>query len=265
MNAVYIVGTPIGNLKDITLRALETLRAADWIACEDTRVTKVLLDAYEIKKPLTAYHKFNEAEAAERIYALYSEGKTVAVVTDAGMPGISDPGAVLVRYLRKKGVKVESVPGATAVATAVAIAGLERPGFAFVGFLPEKKKDCDKLLLSLKDCPLPLVFYVPPHDLKSVYGKLLTAYGDRPITVVKELTKIFETVGKGTLAAPPEMVEKGEFVLIVEAGKKKNDISPEARLAELIAEGFEKKAAVKAVAEEYGLPKNEVYRFVFND
>ena len=186
---LYLVGTPIGNLGDITFRAVETLKSVDFIACEDTRHTLKLLNFYEIKKPLISYYKQKENEGSEHLIELLSQGKNVALVSDAGMPCISDPGSVVARKARERGYAVTTVPGPTAVTSAAALCGLES-GFAFIGFLPEKNKDAESLLSSYVSCPIPLVFYVAPHDLERTLSKLHAVLGSRKYHAVKELTKM---------------------------------------------------------------------------
>jgi len=257
----YLVGTPIGNLKDITLRALETLKSVDAIACEDTRKTAVLLQAYEIKKPLMRYDTHKEREGSAEIIRLLDEGKSVALVTDAGMPGISDPGAILVRELRAGGYKIESVPGPTAVTTAVSLAGLEENGFVFIGFLPEKRREKDTVLDALKNLPLPLVFYCAPHDLDDTLAYLFEKLGARKVKAVKELTKLFETVYEGNLGNIDIENKKGEFVLIIDGAKEAitETADIEGMLKDLTAGGMSKSEAVKYVSKATKISKNEVY------
>lgn len=257
---LYVVGTPIGNLSDITLRALDTLKAVDLIACEDTRHTRILLDRYQIKKPLVSYYKQKEREGTERIVEELESGKNVALVTDAGTPCISDPGAILVAKCIELGLSVESVPGPSAVATAMSVAGIYSPRFAFIGFLPEKTSDKNELMDEVKSYNIPTVYYCAPHDLERVIAYLYEKLGDRPLTVVKELTKLHETVYKGTLSNIEITNDKGEFVLIVEPVEvEKDDIDLEAELKKLMDEGLSKSEATKRVSKEYNIPKNEVY------
>ena len=230
------------------------------IACEDTRHTRILLDRYEIKKPLVSYYKQKEREGTEKIVEELERGVNVALVTDAGTPCISDPGAILVAKCIELGIEVQSVPGPSAVATAMSVAGVYSPRFAFIGFLPEKKGDKDKLIDEIKGYDLPLVFYCAPHDLDRVIGYLYEKMGDRPLTVVKELTKLHETVYKGRLGNIEILNDKGEFVLIVEPlQKEEKDIDVEGELRALIEGGTSKKEAVKMVSIKYNLPKNDVY------
>ena len=261
---LYIVGTPIGNLKDITLRALETLKAVDMIACEDTRHTLGLLTHYEIKKPLVSYYKPKEREGAERILAALSEGNDVALVTDAGMPCISDPGSLLVKEARELGFQVVSVPGPTAVTTAVALSGITEPVFVFIGFLPPRKKERKELLSRYSKLKASLVFYCSPHDLKDELKEFSEAFGARKVSVIRELTKLYESVEEGVLGEYEAEEPRGEYVVIVHAPEFEEKEMPtgsiEDQVNALIAEGLSKKDAIKQVAKLNGLPKDEVYK-----
>ncbi len=261
---LYIVGTPIGNLKDITLRALETLKAVDMIACEDTRHTLGLLTHYEIKKPLVSYYKPKEREGAERILAALSEGNDVALVTDAGMPCISDPGSLLVKEARELGFQVVSVPGPTAVTTAVALSGITEPVFVFIGFLPSRKKERKELLSRYSKLKASLVFYCSPHDLKDELKEFSEAFGARKVSVIRELTKLYESVEEGVLGEYEAEEPRGEYVVIVHAPEFEEKEMPtgsiEDQVNALIAEGLSKKDAIKQVAKLNGLPKDEVYK-----
>ena len=261
--ALYIVGTPIGNLKDVTERAKQTLESVDFIACEDTRRTAILLNALGIKKPLISYYKQKEKEGAEKIVSLLKEGKNVALVSDAGMPVISDPGATLVKAARDAGLPIETVPGPTAVTTAAALAGID-DGFVFLGFLPEKKADKDRRLSSFLHCPLPLVFYAGPHDVKSILDYLLKTLGDRKVYLARELTKLHETLTETTLAQGYDEDPRGEFVIIVNGAKEEASpylaLSPEEHLKAYLDAGMDKKSAIKKVASERNVPKDEIYK-----
>lgn len=261
---LYIVGTPIGNLQDITLRALETLKSADVIACEDTRHTLGLLTHYGIKKPLISYYKPKEREGAEKIIANLSAGKSVALVTDAGMPCISDPGSILVKEARECGYEVVSVPGPTAVATAMALSGILEPVFVFIGFMPSKKKERNSLLSQFVKLKASLVFYCSPHDLKDDLKCFYETFGARRVSVIRELTKMFESVEEGVLGEFDVEEARGEYVVIVHApenaGEEKPDGSIEEQVNALMAEGVSKKDAIKQVAKLNGLPKDEVYK-----
>ena len=260
---LYLVGTPIGNLGDITYRAVETLKNVDVIACEDTRHTLKLLTYLSIKKPLVSYYKQKEKEGSNVLCRMLEEGKNVALVTDAGMPCISDPGAQLVSDARNAGFSVTVVPGPTAVTSAVALCGLTT-GFTFVGFLPEKKKDFKEVLSPFLKSSLPLVFYAAPHDLSRTIEGLYDVFGERRFFAVKELTKIHENVTEGVLGQTEFSDPKGEYVLVVMPcnEEKKHLTEDEIKdvLSERILSGVDKKTAVKAVSEEFGLSKNIVYK-----
>ncbi len=257
---LYLVGTPIGNLKDITYRAVETLQNVDIIASEDTRHTRVLLDHYGIKKRLISYHMHKEREGTEEIIDILMQDKSVALVSDAGMPCISDPGAILVAEIHKMGLDVKVVPGATAVTSAMALTGSSFGGFAFLGFMPEKLKDKKAMIANVKDVELSLVFYVAPHDLEKTIAFLLQELGDRKVWAVKEITKVFETVYFGSLSNINVANTKGEFVLIVDgASKQVEEVDLALELSKLLQNGVSKSQAVKEVAKKYGIAKNKVY------
>ncbi len=265
MAKLYIVGTPIGNLGDITFRAVETLRAADIVACEDTRHSKPLLDRFGVMARTVAYHKFNEAECAVKLVDFVKSGKNVALITDAGMPSVSDPGAEVVALCRKEGVEVESVPGPSAVATAVALSGVKSTGFVFLGFLPEKASARKEYVKRADAAELPMVIYVAPHDVRKVAEWLLGELGDRKVYVVRELTKLHESVTETTLA-DFDCEERGEIVMIVEGRPAVNgllELTPEEHLKFYIESGMDKKEAVKKVAAERGVPKNDIYKLSF--
>lgn len=260
---LYLVGTPIGNLKDITLRALETLKAVDIIACEDTRHSLTLLGAYDIKKPLVSYYKHKEREGSAALIAELSAGKDVALITDAGMPSVSDPGAILVEEARAAGFEVTVIPGASAVVTAVALSGIRADGFTFLGFLPEKTKDKKQFIAPHAASPLPLVFYCSPHNVVADAAFLYGELGDRKAYVVKELTKLFESVIVTSLAAFEIPEPRGEYVLIVEGATGDSplmELSVEEHIKHYMQSGLPKKEAVKRVAAERGLNKNDVYQ-----
>lgn len=263
MAKLYIVGTPIGNLKDITFRAVETLSNVDFIACEDTRHTLKLLNHLKIKKPLFSYHQHNENEAAQKICSFIGEGKNVALVTDAGMPSVSDPGAIVVNLCRENGFEVECIAGVSALTSAVALSGINAAGFAFLGFMPSKYSDKVRFLSKYKNFDLPLVFYIAPHDLVNDSKILLEVLGDRRIWLVKEITKIHEGVTVTNLSYLSDYEPKGEYVLIVDGAKENNDfleMTIEEHLCFLISGGMDKKDAVKEVAAKRRLTKNEVYQ-----
>ena len=266
MAKLYIVGTPIGNLADVTLRALDTLKSVDVIACEDTRHSLPFLQKYDIKATLVAYHKFNEAECSERLISMIEEGKNVAIITDAGMPSISDPGAELIAKCHDKGVDIETVPGPTAFATAIAYSGIKASGFTFLGFLPEKNTDKVSILPKASLSGLPIILYVAPHDLIKTAKALLDVLGDRTVYVARELTKIHESLTKTTLSNF-ECEERGEIVMIIEGATSQNplnDLSIADHIKHYIDLGIDKKDAVKKVSQDRGVPKNEVYQQALN-
>ena len=275
---LYLVPTPIGNLKDITLRALETLKDVDIIAAEDTRQTLKLLNHFEIKKTLISYHKFNEQNKSDKIIDLLMEGKNVALVSDAGTPGISDPGSVIVEKCIEKMIDFEVLPGATAITTALVYSGLDTTKFLFRGFLPRENKERKMITDELMQSQETLIFYEAPHRLIDTLTFLLDIFGDRKIAVCRELTKLYEEIYRGTLQqAILYFIEKkprGEFVLVLE-GKKLEDIkeekieawinlSIEEHILKYINDGINKKEAIKLVAKERELPKSEVYKFSTN-
>lgn len=264
---LYIVGTPIGNLGDITLRALDTLKGCDLIACEDTRHSGVLLTKYEIKKPTMRCDAHKEAESAEKIISLLKEGKNIALITDAGMPCISDPGALLVNLVRESGVTITVVPGASAVISAMALSGITKRGFCFLGFLPEKKKDRDELLNPYLNIDIQLIFYVSPHDICTQLDYLYSVFGNRRIYLIKEITKLFENVQIGVLGEIKVDNPRGEFVLIIEGQTQTSkflNLSVEEHCLALIESGLSKKDAIKQTARERGVSKDEVYKIAMN-
>lgn len=260
---VYFVATPIGNLKDISLRALEVLREADVIFCEDTRHSIKLLNAYEIKKPLRACHKFNEREAAEKIAEVSREGKTVAVISDAGMPVISDPGNIVCEVLREAGESFTVIPGANAALSALVLSAMPAGRFAFIGFLPEKSGEKKKLLESYKHLDMTLLFHVAPQDLDRDISAISEVFGDRKACAVREITKLHEEVIPFNLAEGLAGEKRGEYVLVVEGAKYSNeliDLTVEEHLRKYISEGMDKKDAVKKVAKDRGVSKSEIYK-----
>jgi len=222
---LYLVATPIGNLGDITLRALETLKQVDLVASEDTRHTGLLLKHFEISKPQMAFHEHNERQAAPRIIQLLEEGKSVALVTSAGTPGVSDPGFVLVRDAIQAGIEITAVPGATAFVMALVLSGLPVHSFTFRGFPPNKPGKRRHFLEADKDSPYTLIYYESPFRLCKLLEDALEVFGDRPAAIAKELTKIYESVRRGTLSellANLEENPKGEYVVLVAGEKREN-------------------------------------------
>lgn len=265
---IYFVATPIGNLNDISLRALETLKNVQVIACEDTRTSKVLLDKFEIKnKLLISYHKFNEQESSQNIIKLASEGKDIAIISDAGMPGISDPGNILAKKLVEAKIDFTVIPGASALTTALVLSGFDSRNFFFAGFLPEKRVEKDKLLSQISTLSSTLIFYVSSHNIKKDIQYLFEQLGNRKACLVKELTKVFETKYYFSLLSLPEIDERGEFVLVVEGNNESLDFDSmtiQEHVLFYINLGFSKNDAIKKVAKERGKSKNEIYMQVLN-
>lgn len=262
---VYFVATPIGNLKDISLRALETLKAADVIFCEDTRHTIKLLNAYEIKKPLYSCHKFNEKEAAERILEASREGKTVAVVSDAGTPVVSDPGNVVCKRLKEAGEAYTLIPGACAFVAALVLSALDSAKFAFLGFLPEKSSEKKAFLEKYKDLDLTMAFHSAPQDVDKDVKSLFEVFGDRKAVAVREITKLHEESVEFCLSEGLAGEKRGEYVLIVEgAGEKENPLcalSEKEHILHYMRAGLEKKEALKKAAKDRGVSKSDLYPF----
>lgn len=275
---IYFVPTPIGNLKDITLRALEVLNYVDFIACEDTRQSLKLLNHFEIKKPLISYHKFNENNKSQEIINRILQGENLAVITDAGTPGVSDPGFILVKECLNNNVPFEVLPGATAITTALLYSGLSMVSFTFIGFLPRERKERTSKLNSLESREETLIFYEAPHRIKETLQALYEALGNRKISICRELTKLHEEIKRENLVDAIKLYEeanpKGELVLVVdgkdplqtkmEQQKKWEDLSIKEHVILYIRDGVDKKEAIKRVAIERSIPKKEVYREVIN-
>lgn len=263
MNGVlYIVGTPIGNLGDITLRAIETLKTVDIIACEDTRVSLTLLNEYGIKKPLYSYYKHKEREGAKKLIGELLGGKNIALITDAGMPAISDPGAILVEEAHKNKIKVCVIPGASAVVSAIAMSGLQCKGFTFLGFLADKLKAKNAEVEPFIYSPLPLVFYCSPHSINSDAKFLFEILGDRKVYIVKEITKMFESMEIKNLNGFNIENPKGEYVMIVEGLQGEsplNSLSIVEQVQHYMQSGLSKKDAIKRTASDRNIDKNSVY------
>ncbi len=261
---LYFVGTPIGNLKDISLRALEVLKSVDEIACEDTRHSLGLLNAYQIKKPLTAYHKFNEREAGEKIIEKLKNGKNIAVITDAGMPVVSDPGNILTQMLIEEGLDFTVIPGACAFVSALVLSGLDSSRFCFLGFLPQKQSERTEFLQKYKDLDMTLIFYSAPHDVKKDVESIYKVFGDRRAVAVKEITKLYERADRFNLKDNLLGEPKGEYVLLVEGGKMENDnlnLTEKEHIELYLSQGFDKKEALKKVAKERGVSKSSLYKY----
>lgn len=261
---LYIVPTPIGNLGDITLRALETLKSADLIACEDTRVTAKLLNHYAIKKPLLSYNDHNGEERRPEILSKLAEGNVVVLVSDAGTPLVSDPGYKLAREALEQGIYVTALPGASSILPALCLSGLPTDAFFFAGFLPAKQEACRKYVASLAAIPSTLVFFESARRLSETIALLLEGLGDRPAAVVREISKLYEESRRGPLSELQTHYEvngapKGEVVIVVGAPQAHAvDIDIDAALKELLKE-FSVKDASSMLAKETGLPRREIY------
>lgn len=269
---LYIVGTPIGNLSDLSPRGIETLESVDYIAAEDTRVTLRLLTHFGIKKPLLSYYKPHEAEKSAKILELLSEGNSVALVSDAGMPCISDPGVYLVQRCYEQGIPVESVPGCNAAITAVALSGIDTARFAFEGFLPVNKKERQQRLAETAGMPHTLIYYEAPHKLRQTLSDLAAALGgERRAALCRELTKIHEEVLRGTLDELNALYEqtepRGEYVIVVEGASPQipeaMSLEQAAQLARSFADGGMKLSeACKTAAQTAGVSRKELYRLL---
>ena len=271
---LYVVGTPIGNLKDITLRAIETLQNADIILAEDTRQTLKLLNHLNIEKHMISYHRHNEENKVQMVVSLLDEGKNIALVSDAGMPIISDPGQGLVKYLVENEYKIEVIPGVTALITAIVRSGMDSTRFTFEGFLSVSKKQRIKRLNELKDEIRTMIFYEAPHKILYTLKDMYEVFGQINICICRELTKIHEEYKNTTFEEAIEKIEKdgikGEIVLIVEGKseielekKRKEElekVDPVQLVKEYIEEGTPKKDAIKKAAKQLGVNKNEVYK-----
>ena len=270
---LYLVSTPIGNLGDMTYRAVEVLRSVDFVAAEDTRVGMKLLSAFDIQKPLVSYYEHNKRERGEIICQRILEGENCALTTDAGTPAISDPGTDLVDICKEMGIEVVSVPGPSAIITALSISGMECGRFCFEGFLSTNKKSRVEHLKEVAREKRTMVFYEAPHKLLRTLEDMLEYWGDRPIALCRELTKLHEEVVRTTLseavARYTEAAPKGEFVLIIGGWKPTDEELNEgvptmeqllAIVAERVESGEKLSSAVKAVAQQYGVSKNTLYK-----
>jgi len=267
-NTLYVVGTPIGNMGDMSPRAVQTLESVDFIAAEDTRVTVKLLNHFNIKKPMVSYFEHNKHDKGEKIIERILAGETCAVVTDAGMPCISDPGEDLIRQCEEAGIRTVVVPGPSAAISALAVSGLETGRFTFEGFISVNKKSRSEHLESLRDERRTMIFYEAPHKLPKTLKDLFENFGDRKLTIARELTKLHEEIIRTTTKDALRYIDeplKGEIVLILEG--KKEQASSEITLEEavsyaqkLIDNGMRPTDASKEAAAMAGLKKNDIYR-----
>jgi len=267
MSTLFVVATPIGNLEDMTYRAVRVLREVDWIACEDTRESRKLLDHFEIKTPLVSYHDFNEMERAKELADRLKAGESGALVSDAGMPLVSDPGYRLVRAAIEAGIEVRPVPGASATVTALAASGLPTDSFQFLGFLPSKSGQRANLLETLKSEKATLIFYEAPHRILDSLADIERIMGARPVVVAREMTKIHEEFLRGTAGQIWDQLRardsiRGEITLLI--GKSNRPAQPtepmEKAMENQIGSGLSRMDAMKAIARERGISKREVYK-----
>ncbi len=273
---LYICATPIGNLKDMTPRVIETLKSVDLIAAEDTRNSIKLLNAFDIDTPMTSYHEYNRLEKGRVLVDKLKSGMNIALITDAGTPAISDPGELLVTMCHENDITVTSLPGPAALIVALSLSGLPTRRFCFEAFLPADKKERKLILNELKTETRTIILYEAPHHLKNTLKELYETLGDRKITVCRELTKKFEEIMPLTLNKAIEYYEendpRGEYVLVIEGmgfdelkeqkEKEFDDISIKDHMERYISEGYDEKAAMKAVAADRGISKRDVYQAV---
>ena len=273
---IYLVATPIGNLSDMSVRAIDTLKNMDIIACEDTRNTIRLLNHFDIKAPLTSYHEYNKIDKAYELCEKVKAGKDIAFVSDAGMPAISDPGYELVNIAYKEGLNVTVIPGASAVVSALAISGISSRRFSFEGFLPSDKNEKKQILTELSEESRTIILYEAPHRLIKTLKEIFEYLGDRRVSIVRELTKLHEEVLRGNLSniiadyESEKVAIRGEYVLVIEGKsllEKRSErqrtfeeISIKEHFDKYISEGLDKKDAMKAVAKDRGIQKREVYK-----
>ncbi|MBQ3665953.1 MAG: 16S rRNA (cytidine(1402)-2'-O)-methyltransferase [Lachnospiraceae bacterium] len=273
---LYLCATPIGNLEDITYRVIRVLKEVDLIGAEDTRHSIKLLNHFEINTPMTSYHEFNKYEKAEKLINLLKEGKNIALITDAGTPGISDPGEVLVERCFDEGIEVSSVPGPAACITALTMSGLSTRRFAFEAFLPREKKERAVILEELKNEMRTIILYEAPHHLLGTLKELYETVGDRRITLCRELTKKYEEAKRVTISELIEKYEKeepkGECVLVIEGKsydelRKENESKWQERSIEehmeyYESQGIDRKDAMKKVAKDRGVSKRDIYQYL---
>ena len=271
---LYICGTPIGNLEDITLRALNILKKVKLIAAEDTRHTKKLLNYYQINTKVTSYYEYNKFKKAPYLVEKLKDGQEIALVSDAGMPGISDPGYVLINLALKNDIKIIPVPGVSALITALVVSGLPTDKFVFEGFLPRKTKERKKYFKSIENEERTIIFYETPHRLKKALKDMLDTWGDRKIIIARELTKKYEEIIRGKLSQVLNEINtkeiKGEITLVVQGGKRgkendtinllKRECIMEEYLKKLKNQGYSNKDIIKITQEKLNIPKNIIYK-----
>jgi len=271
---LYICGTPIGNLEDITLRALKILKKVKLIAAEDTRHTKKLLNHYQINTKITSYYEYNKFRKAPHLVEILKNGKDIALVSDAGMPGISDPGYVLINLALKNNIKIIPIPGISALITALVVSGLPTDKFVFEGFLPRKIKERKRYFKSIENEERTVIFYETPHRLKRALKDMLDVWGERKIVIARELTKMHEEIIRGKLSQVLTEIStkeiKGEITLVVQGGIKKKGIDTidflkdecimEEYLKKLKNQGYSNKDIIKIAQEKLNVPKNLIYK-----
>lgn len=271
---LYICGTPIGNLEDITLRVLKILKEVKLIAAEDTRHTKKLLNHYQINTKVTSYYEYNKIKKATYLVEMLKNSQDIALVSDAGMPGISDPGYVLVNLALKNNIKIIPIPGVSALITALVVSGLPTDKFVFEGFIPRKIKERKRYFKSIENEERTIIFYEAPHRLKRALKDMLDVWGERKIVIARELTKMYEEIIRGNLSQVLSEINtkeiKGEITLVVQGGirKKENDTTDflkdecimEEYLKKLKKQGYSSKDIIKITQEKLNLPKNLIYK-----
>ena len=267
--SLYLIPTPIGNLDDITIRSLNTLKFVDVVLCEDTRDTGLLLKNYNIKKRLISCHEYNESEMIDSVVTLLREGKNIGLVTDQGTPIISDPGFIVARGVISAGYNVISLPGATAFVPALTVSGIEPSPFLFYGFLNSKSAKQKKELVDLKNVKCAMIFYESVHRIKDTLNNMLEVFGDRKICICREISKIHEEISRGHISEIINLVDgmKGEFVIVVEGDKTVIDYSGLDVIEHVklyCDDGMSEKDAIKLVAKERNVPKSVIYNEYHN-
>lgn len=263
---LYLVPTPIGNLEDITIRSLNILKKTDVIFCEDTRVTLTLLNHFDIKKKLIASHDHNEEQTKQLMVDYLEKGKNIAIVTDRGTPIISDPGYKGVQYVIEKGYNVVGLPGPTALIPALIVSGIEPSPFLFYGFLDNKKTKREKELLELKELKTTIIFYESPHRIKKTMQSLLNIWGNRKISISREISKKFEEIYRGNIEDFIDLEAKGEFVLVIERNKQNDDEKKDVfiDIEDLIKEGYTKNQAIGKISKKNEIDRNDLYKKYLN-
>ena len=269
---LFLCATPIGNLEDVTLRLVSVLQSADIVAAEDTSHTKKLLNHLGIQKKLISYHEHNKEKRGSELIRLMLDGKSVALVSDAGYPGIADPGEQLVKLSVDEGIDIVPLPGANAALSALVASGIETTPFFFGGFLPKTKKHRQEKLRMWQQVPATMIFYEAPHRIEQVLAQIHDSWGDRRIVLARELTKVYEEFFRGNITQALSWLKqkppRGEFTIIIEKGQQREDcpeISAFEKLKQLLKQGEDKKESLKKVAKEYNMSKRELYRYLLDE